>query len=721
MGWTEAGDAQLESWGLSRQQAEAVHLFEVADASAFLPSCPARPGIVIPYYRPDGQQLRINDAPFGRVRWLNVPQQSGFHGKVKAPRYGQPAGTNVQVYFPPGIDWDEVLANPNIGLVITEGEIKSIIACQQGFNCIALGGVYNFANKGGLVKVLDDAIWKAREVCIIYDSDAATNPDVLAAEARLVEELGTTRQANVKVVRLPEEGDKKVGLDDFIHAHGADELVKLIDQAEAMTALDAKVVALNKACAWVDQEGKVYDLEQKQFIEKGDFINGSRFSAIKHITRGEKGMKILSVAERWLKHPHAQRYNQVLFRPGEGQVVPAEQGAGAALNLWLGWNEEEGDVAPFLRLTDWLVSREPNAEIRELPLKLLAYKAQHPQDKIPMALVFTGPQGSGKTLWADIVLEAFGPYSTEIDPNALTLDFHPWLETSVVAAINELDVQTMKRNAELIKALITDPRRQLNDKFRTIRMVTSPTFYIITSNYSGVGSGFGHDDRRILAIQAPSKHPTDEAFYGPIWRWRKAGGRKALMHYLLNYDLGSWQPPSAAPATATKRLAYREGLSPVQLLAEDMRISNFNSIMYWISLAGEWAAAQEIGGDPKAAAQARAVKAGLDHIQVRPWYTAEELTLIFPTVLAQVYSTRDREVWTPGGLSRVLRDTGIPFLVNRENPDGFAWQGKMRQYLVISQFNDWAEPIGQADFERSMKNWPTFGQVMQEQRKAHAH
>lgn len=710
MGWTEVGDAQLASWGLSRQQAEEVGLFEVGDASLALPTCPARPGIVIPYYRPDGQLLRINDAPFGRVRWLNLPKQTGFHGKVKTPRYGQPSGTNVQVYFPPGIPWDTILSDPKVPIVITEGEVKAIVACLHKFNCLALGGVYNFANKGGLVKVLAQAVWEGREVVIIYDSDASTNPDVLAAEARLVEELGTQRSAKVKVVRLPAAGDAKMGLDDYIHAHGADSLDKLIDEAPALSQLDAKIIALNKNCAWVSQEGRVYDMDQKTFLRKENFTNGERFGSIKHIQATEKGTKVISVAESWLKHPHAQRYNQILFRPGEPITLPSEEGMGASLNLWLGWHEAEGPVEPFLRLTEHLVSKEPNREVQELPLKLLAYKAQNPQKKIPLALVFAGPVGSGKTLWGDIVIEAFGPYSTSIEPGALALDFHPWLETSVVATVNELDVRTMRDNAELIKALITDPRRQLNDKFRSIRMVTSPTFYIITSNYTGVTAGFSHDDRRIIGIQAPGKHLGDLAFYGPIWRWREQGGPKFLMNYLLNLDLEGWEPPSSAPMTAAKRLAYREGLTPIQLLAEDMRNSNFNSIVYWIGLAGQWAQMQEIGGDPKAASQGRAVLAGLAHMQVRPWYTAEELVLIFPAVLAQVYSTKDREVWTPGGLSRVLRDSGIPFLVNRDNPDGFLHLGKMRQYLVISQFAEWDQPISQPDFDRAMKNWPLYGQ-----------
>lgn len=709
--WGEAGRAQLEAWGISEQEADSVGMFEIDDAGSIM-DVPHRPGVVIPYYQPDGSLLHVKGKPFARIRWTDTRKASAFHGRVKAPRYGQPKNTGIQVYFPPLIPWDEVLADATRPIIITEGEAKAITACLNGYVCIALGGVYNFAEAGQLVPVLANAQWAKRPVALIYDSDAATNPDVLAAEARLVDELGTQRRAAVRIVRLPDDGGDKVGLDDFLHKHGAAELDKLIETANDLGALDAKVIGLNRHCAWIQQEDAVYELKSGLIIRRESFTNGSQYSTLTHmVAAGPKAApKTISVASTWLKHPHAQRYAQLLFRPGEEAVVHGKHGT--ALNLWQGWNAEPGDVTPWLKLTEYLFSKENNPEVRELPLKIAAYKAQNPQVKVPLALVMTGPQGSGKTLWADLVREAFSPYSATVEPTALASDFHPWLEKSVVATINEMDVPTLIRSAEMLKALITDPHRNLNDKFRIIREIQSPTFYFITSNWSGVGAGFAADDRRMITIETPGHGP--EEMYSDVLRWRAAGGAKFLMHYLLNYDLKGWQPPQQAPMTASKRMAYREGMTPIQLLAADMRESNFNTIMLWLETAAAYASALEVSGDAGRAAQGRAIMQGLGGIQVRPWYTSEELAMIFAPVMEQVYAIKQRGQYgatTPGMVSRQLRDAGIPFLVNRDNPDGFEWQGRMRQYLVISDFDEWKDAIGQKDFERAMRNWPTYAQI----------
>ena len=68
-------------------------------------------------------------------------------------------------------------------------------------------------------------------VYIVFDSDAAHNTNVKINESMLAEAL-KNRGAEVKVVRLPAgPDDAKVGLDDYLVAHGADEAFDLVAYA----------------------------------------------------------------------------------------------------------------------------------------------------------------------------------------------------------------------------------------------------------------------------------------------------------------------------------------------------------------------------------------------------------------------------------------------------------------------------------------------------------
>jgi hypothetical protein len=73
--------------------------------------------------------------------------------------------------------------------------------------CIALGGVSSWrGTKDGLALLpeLMGIEWKDREVAIVFDSDAVTNPDVLREENMIASAL-VGLGAKVKVVRLPGE------------------------------------------------------------------------------------------------------------------------------------------------------------------------------------------------------------------------------------------------------------------------------------------------------------------------------------------------------------------------------------------------------------------------------------------------------------------------------------------------------------------------------------
>ncbi|HKV83225.1 MAG TPA: DUF3854 domain-containing protein [Ktedonobacterales bacterium] len=700
-------------------------MFSVEDASAVHPDFKAIPALVMPYFDASGEVMTwgADAQPFCRVRYLDPPAQRGFVA-TKPQRYAQPKGSGCHAYFAPIVDWRAVRDDPRQPVVLTEGEKKGLAGVLQGFPVVALGGVYNFMDGEALLPELDAFNWKGRDVYVCFDSDAVTNPNILAAEARLVDELQRRRGAHCFLVRLPQPhsggvSDAKVGLDDFLAASGAAAFESLISQAPALGALDAKVVALNKSCAWIERESLVYDLETRLFIQKDAFTNGSRFSALEHITVGGKqrtAPKHISVAATWLKHPHAQRFREILFRPGEGRTCEGEHGA-TALNMWEGWETEPGDVTPFLQLSEFLFSNMA-PEHRDLPLKLLAYKAQHPDEKIPLALVLIGQQGCGKTLWGETVRDAFAPYGVDVTPSSLSGEFQGWLERSLVALINEAKGEDILKASETLKALISDLKRPMNEKYRPVRQVNTYTSYIITSNRRAVGS-YSADDRRMIVVDCPNKMTTPEgqALYDTLGQrtgaWYHGGGPKHLLHYLLHLDLKGWRPPASAPMTPEKYLAYMEALTPVQRLAEDMRTASEHTIKLWLDQACAWARIHELSNNTGVAAMARATLENVAGYHIRPWYTPEELALMFPAIMDQMLGSKYDKTTPSGRISRELREAGVPYLVNADDPRGFKWKGQIRQYLVVAEFDDWQAPLHQADFERLMAMWPTYAQLTQ--------
>jgi hypothetical protein len=707
--------ADLQRSGIPPDIAERAGFFDVEDASEIYEDFDTGPAIIIPYYNTDGSIMQFQrdtlDRPFCRVRYL-APKQAGAFAPKKAKRYSQPGKSGTRAYFCPLLDWARIAADTQEPIVITEGEKKAVAGIAAGFPVLALGGVFNFTNGGDeLMPELEAVNWRGRDVYICFDSDALTNPNILAAEARLVDELQRKRGARCFLIRLPSDGDDKVGLDDFLLLYGPDAFTGLLKAAPYLGALDAKVVSLNRSVAWIEKDGMVWDLDEADWIQKNNFVNGSRFSAIKHITVGGKQRsepKEVCVAAKWLTHPHAQRFGQLLFRPGEDRVVQSDQGR-PALNLWTGWRSPHpGDVQPFLDLTAFLFKDMP-AQHRDLPLKLMAYKAQNPHKKIALALVLLGTQGSGKTMWADILRRAMMPYSQVVNPKAFNGQFQGWMEKSLLVVVNEAKGEDIEMASEELKSLISDERREMNEKFRPARQINTYFQFIITSNRRAVGS-FSADDRRMVVVNCPPAR--EEAFYVDYMvPWMENDGPSHVLDYLLNLDLKGWKPPAHAPHTAEKHLAMVENLTAIQALAEDMKSSNENTIKLWIDQSHAWAEMALLGSNSSLHGAAQATLDGVKQIQIRPWYEPRELAMIFPNLIASLLGAKYDRNTPPGRLSRELREAGVPYLLSRDDTRGFWWKGAWRQYLVVTSFDDWHEPLAQADFERLMGQWPTYDQI----------
>jgi hypothetical protein len=228
------------------------------------------PGYVIPYFDITGKR-----APFYRIKL--------FKPLPKGARYLQPANTATWIYFPPMFPLVlEATLKGNTrscingfapALMVVEGEKKATKACAEGFLACAVGGVYNWRTRTmllpegiqlfkdphnrivakmsgdmvcpptsdrravlaqGLLEVIRLIKERELQLVIAYDSDFPVNPEVQKAAAELAFEVRThgVPMQSIRQLLLPTD-KKKIGLDDFLLAHGPDALETVLHKALA--------------------------------------------------------------------------------------------------------------------------------------------------------------------------------------------------------------------------------------------------------------------------------------------------------------------------------------------------------------------------------------------------------------------------------------------------------------------------------------------------------
>ena len=334
-----------------------------------------------------------------------------------------------------------------------------------------------------------------------------------------------------------------------------------------------------------------------------------------------------------------------------------------------------------------------------------------------MGIILLGAQQSGKSLFCKIVAEMVEPYDKVMSSNELGSDFNGWIETSLIVIMNEAKNAQLKYNMDRLKTYITDKRQPMNEKYRTNKQVESHAFYIFNSNERSAGA-FPDDDRRMIILGCPGPHPQRDDFYEPIGQWYEKGGSKKLLHYFQNYDLEGWKPPSRAPETREKRMAYYASLTPIQKVGDAMKKANKNLIAEWITAAMLWANREQVGSSPHQISIASQIAQSLSHIQIRPFYTPEELSLMVPAISGTLSLGKVKDATPANVLAQELIQVGIDYLRCEENFDGFMYKGQLRQFLIVCNHEKYREPISQDHFDDLMSHFPTYKEFRKQKRNA---
>lgn len=519
----------------------------------------------IPYYDIEGKVT-----PFYRIRFLeDVQDKSKGFGKSKAKpmRYWQPPKAVPQIYFPNVIKWSDVVKDIEIPIYITEGEKKAAKACAEGLYCIGLGGVWNWKSSKKavpLIKDFDDIGLKGRTFILVFDSDSNTNINVMKALHELTKVL-TNKGAIAKVVELPELEEEKQGLDDYLVREGIKEFTKL---PQSMYPQAEELWKLNDEICYIEETGTIYHFDSNRHIMSKNALVGIQYAnRTFNVFEGEK-LKAVNAAEEWLKWRFRRVHSKIVYEPGQPRVIEEDN----SYNMWTGWGvePEEGDCQPWRDLLNYVFQN--NIEHIDWFERWLAYPLQHPGTKLFNSVLIHGlAQGTGKSFIGYIMGDIYGQNFSVVSQDELESDYNTWLVNKQFVLGEEITGTDKRREADKLKNMMTREKVYVNEKFQPNYHARDCVNYLLTSNHPDA-LFIENSDRRVFVHEVVGE-PESKQFYKRIDKWRKSGGARYLMHYLLNLDLADFSPKEAPPSTEAKRDMISLSKSDLDLFAEQLKTS----------------------------------------------------------------------------------------------------------------------------------------------------
>jgi hypothetical protein len=183
----------------------------------------------------------------------------------------------------------------------------------------------------------------------------------------------------------------------------------------------------------------------------------------------------------------------------------------------------------------------------------------HPEINRPFAVILFGPQGSGKSMFGELVGEFFGPNYLYVDSSErLMSKFNSALENKLMVFVDEGTPGTEKDAARL-KTLVSSPRIEIERKgWDTYSTKKSFRLFMATNSRHAIRADA--DDRRYLVLRVDAgRHNNDYSYFHAIREeWRK-GGREALFNHLRHSE--DWDDWTAEDRPVTTHLQDMKDLT----------------------------------------------------------------------------------------------------------------------------------------------------------------
>jgi putative DNA primase/helicase len=509
----------------------------------------------------------------GRIWGLQIIRGKNRGGKLEKQNW--PLGHSLKAHFhmigtPPRSD-DVVLIAEGYATAATlhEATGHTVVVAFTANNMLPVAGAINKAYRGAQIVV-----------CADDDYLTAGNPGVTHAQLA-AHAVGGSHIAPVFAEARPQ--DKK-GATDFNDLAALEGIVTVRAQIEnhlagigfkpraAVSRAASQGGAGSAASAFGSgiRESMPSIIQIEEARERFSLVYGVKdtmFDHTEHMLVPKSSVLDILPEHGW----RDLRKDKKVVRLDEVGFDPACTDKRITCNLWGGWptTAKQGDCTNLLDLLLYLCTGENNSrDLYQWVLKWLAYPIQNPGAKMRTALVFHGPQGTGKNLFFETVMGIYGEYGRIVDQSAVEDKFNDWSSRKLFLIADEVVARAELFHVKnKLKGLVTGEWIRINPKNVAAHDERNHVNLVFLSN-EAKPLILEKDDRRYTVVWTPEKLPPD--FYQTIREELNNGGQAALHYYLLNeVDCTGFDEHTKPPMTQAKEDLIEASADTVERFIRD--------------------------------------------------------------------------------------------------------------------------------------------------------
>lgn len=251
---------------------------------------------------------------------------------------------------------------------------------------------------------------------------------------------------------------------------------------------------------------------------------------------GPKGDPIpVPLGKWWTKNPMRRNYDGITFAPGQEDPT--------RYNLWRGFacDARPGKCERFLaHLRDNICCGSESSY--QYLLGWMATAVQHPASQGHVAVVMRGKKGTGKGKFATLFGQLFGRHFVPVtNAEHLVGKFNGHMRDCVVLFGDEAFFAGDKRHESMLKTMVTEDMLIRESKGIDAGPAKNFLHIILASNEDWVVPA-GGAERRFFMLDVCDKKIQDLDYFAALDKeYYQEGGREALLHFLMNYDLSNYE------------------------------------------------------------------------------------------------------------------------------------------------------------------------------------